>query len=261
MKNFVTLLSFFTLIIVAGISGACGSEESFNDDAPKETVPTAELISQADVLFKERDDLTKLRQAILLFKRARNAEPNNYEATWKISRSSYMLGDRTNDAVERDKVYKDGINYGKSATKIQADKPEGYFWLGASYGGQAKVSKLNGIANVNDIKQNMQKVIELQPGFQGGTAFAALAQIELQTGSLLGGSAKKAVEYCEKALEFEKNNSITRTTLGEAYLSTNQKDKAKQQFEYVVNMKPDANFLPEHKEPLEKAQKFLATKF
>ena len=63
------------------------------------------------------------------------------------------------------------------------------------------------------------------------------------------------------AIALEPNNSNSRVHLAEAYLSLNRKEDAKKQLEYVVQMKPDADHLPEHKVSLERAQKLLKSRF
>ncbi|MBK7708734.1 MAG: hypothetical protein IPJ30_24015 [Acidobacteria bacterium] len=49
----------------------------------------------------------------------------------------------------------------------------------------------------------MNKVIELDPKYQGASAYDALAQVELSTTRMMGGKPEKAVEYLEKALELK----------------------------------------------------------
>jgi predicted Zn-dependent protease len=106
----------------------------------------------------------------------------------------------------------------------------------------------------------MQKVVEIQPDYQGATAFDALAQLELAT-RLTGGSAEKAVEYLEKALTYEKDNSYIRLHLAEAYLAVQKNSEAKTQLDYILKMKPNPEYQVEYQEVLEKAKKMLDTKF
>ena len=81
------------------------------------------------------------------------------------------------------------------------------------------------------------------------------------TRGLAGGSLEKAVEYFEKALELNKENSYIRLHLGEAYLAQGKKEEAKKHLQYVVDMKASPGFEPEHEETKTDAKRLLATKF
>ena len=250
----------FILVFSLVFSAACASNQAEEATiAPKESVSAPELIANAENLYKEREDLAKLRQGIAFLRRARNTDSQNFAAAWKLAQFNYFLGDKATDDKESDRAFKEGLTAAKTAITLQKEKPDGYFWLGANLGGQAKKDVLSGAANIGDIKKNMEKVIELQPDYQGASAFVVLAQVELNT-RLIGGSAEKAVELLEKALTLEKGNSMLRLTLAESYLATNKKDEAKKQIDFIQKMTPNPDYLPEHKEVLEKAKK-LAEKF
>ena len=49
---------------------ACESPDVAETDAPHETIAAADLIRQADELFKGRGDIGKLREAVALLERA-----------------------------------------------------------------------------------------------------------------------------------------------------------------------------------------------
>jgi tetratricopeptide (TPR) repeat protein len=118
-----------------------------------------------------------------------------------------------------------------------------------------------GIKSVDDIRQAMNKVIEIQPDYQGGSGYVALAEIELNTAGLLGGKPEKAVEYLEKALTLNKENTYIYLNLAEAYLAVGRKPEAKKQLEQLLKMPPNPDYLPEYRETTEKAKKLLETKF
>ncbi len=86
MKLKIFLL--FSLLIFA----ACAPKTEADVDAkPKETVPTAELISQSDALFAKRTDLEKLREAVKTISRARNPDKRDFEVEWRVAKFNYFL--------------------------------------------------------------------------------------------------------------------------------------------------------------------------
>lgn len=252
---------FITVCLFALFAAGCASNIEAEPDAPRETVPAAELIRQADELFRERGDLEKLRAAVALLKRARRADEKNFEAAWKLAQFSYFLGKNTPDDKESDKVFAAGKTAATVASRLAPDKPDGYFWLGACYGGEAERNPFTkGITAVEKIRAAMLKVIEIDPGFQGATAFDALAMIELKT-SAFGGKPEKAADYLEQGLRLNPENFLARLHLAEAYFALERDAEAKKQLEYVLKIKPPDDLLPEYKQVAAEARKMLERKF
>ncbi len=253
-------------IITIGLAGfllaSCASKAGTEDSAkPVNTALVAENIAKADALFRQREDIEKLRGAVKSLAQVRNPDTRNFETEWKFAKYNYFLGKQTTDEAESEKAFEEGANAGRIASRVEAQKPDGYFWFGANLGEQAKKSPITvGIQSVGDIREAMNKVIELQPDYQGASAYDALGQLELAT-RLTGGKAEKAVEYLEKGVEIENNNTYLRLHLAEAYLTLDRKADAKKQLEYLLQMKPSPDYAVEYKETTETAKKLLETKF
>lgn len=254
--------SLITIVFISVLFASCASKvetTSTSSQVPPEKI--AASLAAADKLFEQREDVAKLREAAQTLAAVRNPDDRNYEVEWKFAKYNYFLGKQTTDDNESEKAFEDGVNAGKIASRIEPNKPDGYFWYGANLGEQSKRSPATvGIKSIHDIREAMNKVIELQPDYQNASAFDALAQVELAT-ALFGGKPEKAVEYLEKALELEKNNSYIRLHLAEAYLAVGKKPEAKRQLEYILQMKPAPGYTVEYKESIEKAKKLLDTRF
>jgi tetratricopeptide (TPR) repeat protein len=187
------------------------------------------------------------------------ADTSNYEAAWKFARLSYFLGDHTDSNAERDRAYSEGIDAARRAVKLQDGKPEGHFWLGANLGGKAKTSMLSGLSAVTEIRSEMERVIQLEEGFQSGSAYMALGQVDLETPRMLGGDPKQAVATLEKGLRFGENNSLYRLRLGQAYLAVGRKEDARKQFDMIIAATPNPDYLPEHQDAVKQAKELLGT--
>lgn len=242
------------------LAGCASTGNTGQNSAPKESVRLNEYFTRADEHFKQRDELKNVRAGIELLKYVRQADRKNYEAAWKLSRFYYYLGKYTKDEKESEQALKEGIDIGKVATRIEAEKPDGYFWLGANLGEKAKRNPFTGLASLDDIREAMNKVISLQPDYEGASAYDVLAQIELET-DVFGGSAAKAVDLLETATKLEQSNSYLYLHLGEAYLAVDRNAEGKRQLEAVIKMKPDPEHLFEHKEAVEEAKKVLDNRF
>jgi tetratricopeptide (TPR) repeat protein len=217
----------------------------------------ANEVANADQLYAQRADLNKLREGVVSLRQALTVDPANFDAAWKLSKFNYYLATHTEVAKERDDAFREGIAAGKTAVQLQNEKPDGHFWLGANYGGAAERSTLAGLATVNDIKSEMEKVLRLNEGYQDGSAYMVLGLVYLNAPVLVGGDPKKAVEEMEKGLRFGEPNAFLHLHLAEAYRKVGRPDDARRELKKILSMNPDPNYLPEYKEASVDAQKLL----
>jgi tetratricopeptide (TPR) repeat protein len=236
-------------------SAGCRSQQA--DSQPTaETVSVTDLVAQADGLYAQREDLARVRQGLTLLRRARAADQNSYDVAWRIAQFDYYLGAHTKEREERDKAFEEGIEAGKRAVALQDNRPEGHFWLGANHGGVAQTSLLGGLAEIDDIREQMQAVVRVDEGYQSGSAYMVLGQVELEAGRMMGDPAQ-AVEYLEKGLKLGPNNALLRLRLAQAYIKVNRKEDARKQLDALIKATPDPKYLPEHKEAVMEARKIL----
>lgn len=250
-----------TIVITLYLQTACGRSPAVKtelNNSPRASI--VETIEKADSLFAKRDNLSDLREAINILSPLRSAGRRDFEVEWRFAKYNWFFGQRIEDSEERQSIFENGKNAGQSASRIEPNKPDGHFWYAANLG---ELSKLNpvtvGLQSIDEIREAMNKVIELQPDYQGASAYDALGQIELSR--FTGGKPEKAVAYLEKGLEIDKNNSNIRLHLAQAYLATDKDKSAKQQLEYILKMRPDPAYSYEHTITLEEAKKLLATRF
>ena len=235
---------------------------SCNEAPPKEspaadTTSAAEDIASADQLYGQREDLMQLRRGIVSLRQALTKDPGSYEAAWKLSKYNYYLAMHTDNSKERDDAFQAGIDAGKTAVQLQNDKPDGHFWLGANYGGAAEHSTIQGLATVNDIRNEMETVLRLDEGYQDGSVYMVLGLVDLNAPGIVGGDPKKAVEEMEKGLRFGEPNAFLHLHLAEAYNKVGRNDDARKELKKILSMTPDPNYLPEYKEASAAAQKLL----
>ena len=258
----VDVYILITFVITMCLQLGCSPNTEPESAIPKPPkYPIDETLARADQLFAQREDVKKLEEARQMTAKLREPDNRNFEVEWRFSKYSLFLGQKTDDEEKRQKILEEGRDAGKIASRVQADRPEGYFWYGANLAALAKMSPVTvGYTSVDNIRDAMNTVIKIQPDYQGASAYDVLARIELNT-HLFGGKSAKAVEYLEKGIELEKNNSSLQLHLAQAYLEEDKTDKAKEQLEYILKMQPDPNYVPEHKENVAEAKKLLASRF
>jgi len=214
-------------------------------------------LAEAEPLYDGREDMTKARTAVTALRQAHAADYGNYEAAWKLARAAFYVGDRTDNETERDQMFREGTDAGKAAVQLQPNKPDGHFWLGANYGGSAAHSTLSNLSSFQDIKGEMEAVLKLDESYQGYSAYLGLGRLYLQAPKLLGGDPAKAVEYLEKGVKLNPNNTLMRYELASAYETVDRHAEAKKQIEILMAATPDPKYTAEHKQAVEDAKKLL----
>ena len=218
-------------------------------------VGAARKVVEADQFYNQREDLSKVRLAIATLREARISDYGSYEAAWKLSKFNYFLASRTGDEKEREDAFREGIELGKIAVQLKNDGTEGHFWLGANYGGDAQHSALAGLANIQDIRSEMETVLKLDEKYEGGGAYLVLGQLYLEAPRVLGGDTQKAIEYLEKGVKVDGNNGFLRLHLAKAYHHAKRDREALGQIDYILKMTPYPEYVPEYKEAVRDAKK------
>jgi Tfp pilus assembly protein PilF len=255
LKRFSNLLPIPIVIFLSVMGSACHREAQV---APA-TVDTGDekaatnSIAQADQLYAQREDLAKARLAVTMLRQAQTADYGNFDAAWKLARANYYLGTHT-EGDEADNAFREGIDSAKAAVKLQPNRPEGHFWLGANYGGSADRSTLAGLSSVEDIRSEMDTVIKMDEKFQNGSAYLGLGQLYLRAPKVLGGDTAKAIQYLQKGEQIAPENALIKLHLAEAYHQAGRDGEARKQIDALLAMTPDPNYLPEHKDAVEKAK-------
>lgn len=256
------LYIFITIVITWCSLAACSRERAATQPTQKVT-PEAinRALLESEGRFKQRENLDNLRSAIKELASVRDPNTRNYQVEWTYAKYNYFLGKFSPDETEAEEVLEDGRDAGKIASRMEPQKPDGYFWYAANLGELSKRSPITvGLKSVDDIKESMNKVIEIQPDYQGASAYDALAQVELAT-RLKGGDAQKAVEFLEKGRDIAPDNTNIRLHLAEAYLAVKRDADARKQLDHILQMKPNPDYMPEYNECVEKAKALIKSNF
>lgn len=254
LENYILI----TIVITLCLQVACSSSASGETSATKASKPDpTQAIKAAEELFAARADTEKLKSAVKLLSETRDPATRNYDVEWMFAKYSYFLGKALETEKEKVETFEAGREAAKIASRIHPDKPDGHFWYAANLGELSQISPITvGLTSVDDIRESMGKVIELDPQYQGASAFDALGQIELKT-RMYGGKAEKSVEYLEKGLELNKANANIRLHLAEAYIAVKRDSDARKQIDELIKMTPNPAYIKEHSEAVDKAKELL----
>lgn len=251
------------ILAIAAFSGCTGSTLADKERAAtKPSVAPEQALKEAAGLYKDREDPEKVRKALETLSKARDPNNRNFEVESTFAKYSWFLGSREQLSAEQaEEVLDEGLEAAKIARRLDPEKPDGHFWEAAIIGEQAQRAPVTvGIVSIDKIRAGMQKVLEIDPGFQSGSAYLGLGRLELNSRGLAGGSAEKAVEYLEKGYENHKDNAYIYRYLAEAYFVTDQDEKAKEVISKLRALEPDPDYMPEYKQALKEAEELLKQK-
>lgn len=253
------LYILITIVITMYLQLGCSSRAIGEAPLPNTLSPApTEALAEADDLFRQREDIKKLAQAVQVLETART-KGQNFEVEWKLAKYSYFLAKRTTDRADSDKLFEGGRDAGKIAIRLAPDKPDGHFWYAANLGELARNNPVTvGLGAVGDVRTAMEKVIQIQPDYQNASAYDALGQIEYGT-RLTSGDLNIAVEQYKKGIEVDPKNANLYLHLAEAYIAQKKPAEAKQTIDALLKLKPNPEYTFEHSESVENGKKLLAS--
>ena len=248
-----------TLCLLKGCARQVDSQLEAVEDNPAEI---KESLDEAEQLFSHRSDGDNLRKAVILVARLRNPNKRNFDVEWKFAKYSYFLGKAEKNQDKAAEIFEKGKDAARIAARVESEKPDGHFWFAANLGELSKMSPLTvGLKSVDELRGSMEKVIALDPGYQGASAFDALGQLEMSTRNFKGGKTEKAIEYYEKGISLAPDNSNLRLHLAEAYFALRRDADARKQIDTIISMKPNNEFAAEHQLAVAKAKELLSKNF
>jgi tetratricopeptide (TPR) repeat protein len=212
-----------------------------------------------DALYKQRENIASAQQAEAIWSERLARNPKDFESAWKLARARYWLGGHA-DEKKRKGYLEAGIAAARTAASIAPDKPEGHFWIAANMGALAESFGLRqGLKYRGDIKNALETVLKLDPGFQQGSADRALGRWYFKVPGLFGGSDRKSEEHLRKSLTYNPNSSSSLFFLAETLIALNRKDEARAALHKLLEAPADPDWAPEDREFKERGRRLIAT--
>jgi tetratricopeptide (TPR) repeat protein len=218
-------------------------------------------IAQAERLYAERADLTKVKFAIGLLSDVMRSDAGNFDAASRLAEYYYFLGKRSPESQRLD-LFQRGMDAAKKAMELKPNHPAGYFWMATNQGMFAETKGLWTSMNMRkDIRASFEKAQQLDEKYYGGGPLRGLGRWDFRVPGMMGGDKKRSAEELEKSLKIDAGNSLTKLYLAETYMDVGRKADAKAQLQEILTMTPSPQWAVEHKENIEEAKKLLAKNF
>jgi hypothetical protein len=222
----------------AGFFNVTGASRSVTETETAES-------NDPDRLYRNREDLASAKRAAELWAVHAATE---FESAWKLSRACYWLGTHAPESERRGALER-GVMAGQSATRLETGRPEGHFWLAANMGALAEsFGLMQGLRFRRKIKDELERVLAIDPAWQGGSADAALGQWYFEVPVLFGGNHGKAEEHLRRALTYDPHSLVALVFLAEVVAADGRRSEARNLLQRVVlDPSIDSEWLPEDK--------------
>lgn len=210
-----------------------------------------------DALYARRQDLDSARAAERAWTARLATAPGDFEAAWKLARARYWLGGHAPEE-QRKAMLEAGIDAARAAVAAQPSRPEGHFWLAANMGALAESFGLRqGLKYRGDIKDELEKVLAIDPAFQAGSADRALGRWYYKVPALFGGSKSKSETHLRRSLTYDPESTASLYFLAETLFARDRDAEAIAALEQVLAAPLDPEWAPEDREFKAKARALL----
>ena len=192
--------------------------------------------------------------ALQHYEAAIKAEPNNYEALWKASREAVDVGEFNPDPKERDRLYSQAELYARRAVDANPNDWEGHFILARALGRKAlSLGARDRVKYAGDVRNQALEALKLNPKAAGAQHVMGMWNYNIMKLSgvtrfmaktFLGGKVfdsanwDDAQRYMEESVANEPAGLVHHLDLARVYVARGMKDKARSQYEAVINGTP-----------------------
>jgi tetratricopeptide (TPR) repeat protein len=188
------------------------------------------------------------------YEAALTAEPDNYEALWRASRTAVDLGEFETDKGRRTELFKRGEELARRAVAANPNDAEGHFHLARALGRTAlTLGSRDRVKYAGEVRSHAMAALELDPRHPGALHVMGMWNAEVRRLSgisrmiaknFLGGKVfgeanwQDAVRYMEEAVAVEPTRCTHRVDLARIYVDVGDKAKARENFEACVRATP-----------------------
>jgi tetratricopeptide (TPR) repeat protein len=213
-----------------------------------------------DALYRDRANVASAKQAVAIWEARLKANGSDFESLWKIARAMYWLGTHDTEPARRTDLER-GVEVGRTAAMLQPKRPEGFFWMAADMGALAESFGLRqGLKYRGDIKDALETVLAIEPGYLDGSADRALGRWYFKVPGLFGGSRKKSEEHLRKSLTYDPNSIASHYFLAETLFELDRDADARAELQKVIATPFNPSWEPEEREFKKLAEERLKKK-
>ena len=199
--------------------------------------------------------------ALQHYEEAIKADPKNYEALWKASRSAVDLGSYERNDEKRELYFKNGEAYARRAVEVNPGDAEGHFNLARALGKNALTQGPKArIKYATDVRAHALECLKINPKHAGCLHVMGMWNAEVMrlngftrmlAKNLLGGkvfnsaSWADAKRYMEESVAAEPDRIVHRVDLAGVYRDMGEKARAREEWQTAMRL-PNRDYNDRH---------------
>jgi tetratricopeptide (TPR) repeat protein len=211
-------------------------------------------------LYAARESIDRAKEAAAAWHARLQADASDFESAWKLARVQYWIGGHVAPG-EVKQAFEAGIAAADRAVAIHPARPEGHFWRAANMGGLAESQGMTaGLRYRTPIREALERVLAIDPAYEGGAADRALGRWYYKVPRLFGGNKQKSEAHLRAALTYDPRSTVTWFFLAETLLALDRDDEARAAFQKVLEVPLHPEWTPEDREFKAKARARISGK-
>jgi tetratricopeptide (TPR) repeat protein len=234
-----------TGLVLVAMALACGALRA--QDTTQHASPVQTNIALGDSLYTARN----AQAALADYEAAISADSMSYEALWKAARSAVDLAEFDTDQAHRVGLYKQASAYARRAVAIHPDSATPHFHLARALGREALTyGPGTRVKYAKEVRSEALAALAIDSTNPGALHVMGAWNAEIMRLSgferfmaknFLGGgifnqaSWQNALDYMTKSVKYDPNRIVHHLDLGKIYQDRGDKDKARTEYQFVVN--------------------------
>ncbi len=225
------------------------------------TLPRAEdaiqvIIRQADELYSERQRIENVRTSIEIL---RSSVRNDYEILWRLGQALFFVGQEATDKNSALSNHCQGIVACEQAVASEPERVEGHFWLAVNLALAAQMQRrVLAIRKARRSILELRRAIKIDSSYHGAGPLRVLARLQHKLPRLLGGGSGRARTNYKAAVNLAPENTVSRIFFAELLLDSGERDLAREELEFVLNVSADPGWAFEIERDKRIAKEMLA---
>ncbi|MFC1848666.1 tetratricopeptide repeat protein [candidate division CSSED10-310 bacterium] len=217
------------------------------------------LLNEAHEFYTQRDseNQTPIRQAINTFEEVLKIEPNNYDALWQISRCILWFGDHSPEEQQVE-IFARGMDNAKKAIAANPNATEGHYYHGSCMG---KYGSARGIFKslefIDPIIEEMNTVLKIDPKHAKALTVLGILYRKAPPWPVSVGDIEKSEEFLRRSLLVNPDSVYAHLNLGITFNKQKKWNLAKNEFQKVIDMPFEEDWVPNNKEDKAEAKEIL----
>jgi tetratricopeptide (TPR) repeat protein len=234
--SIIDMRSFIVLLLVLASYGTAAAQSASEQVA---------LGDKSYLALNATDALAHYEQALA-------ADPRNFDALWKASRSAVDIGSYLKDNAKQSALFASAEQYAKRAIAITPTSPEGHFALARALGKTALAQSVRArVKYATSIRSEALECLKYDPTYAGCLHVMGMWNAEVMRlsgftrmiaqnflGGQVFGSASwaNALSYMQKSIAADPDRIVHHLDLAGIYRDTGEKAKARAELETVLRL-------------------------